>query len=246
MKKFITFFKIEGKISLRSLDGWIFGILMPMGIMLLIGSLSGDMMAMDTNYTFIQGSFAALLTVGICATAFMGIPLTIADFRDKKILKHYCVTPVSPKFILFVQFCICALISILSALCVSIVSVIVFDYQMQGNLLFFIGAYFLVLFSMYGIGLMIASVCKTLKIANLVTSLVYFPMVFISGATIPYELFPEMLQKVADVLPLTHGIKLLKNVSLGIYSDQMWTSIILLVVFAIVGSIISVVSFKWE
>lgn len=35
---------------------------------------------------------------------------------------------------------------------------------------------------------------------NAATTIVYFPMLFLSGATIPYELFPTGLQKVADVL----------------------------------------------
>ncbi|MFR6489515.1 MAG: ABC transporter permease, partial [Clostridium sp.] len=88
--------------------------------------------------------------------------------------------------------------------------------------------------------------CKTVKIANVVTTFVYFPMLFLSGATIPFELFPEAVQRVCNILPLTHGIKLLKAVSLDMWSQEIWISVILLIVFAVVGSIISVVSFKWE
>ena len=57
---------------------------------------------------------------------------------------------------------------------------------MQGNIWAFIGAYFLVLFSMFSLGMVIASLCKTVKIANVVTTFVYFPMLFLSGATIPF------------------------------------------------------------
>ncbi len=41
-------------------------------------------------------------------------------------------------------------------------------------------------------------------------------MLIFSGATPPYEVMPAALQKVADVLPLTQGIKLLKATSLGL------------------------------
>ena len=60
------------------------------------------------------------------------------------------------------------------------------------------------------------------------------------------ELFPSFLQNIANILPLTHGIKLLKDISMGVSSEHMFFSIGILVAFTIVGCVISVVSFKWE
>lgn len=246
MRKVLTLLKIEGKLALRCPDGIIFGVGMPAGILFLIAVIGGNNNAFGSDYTFLQSGFASLLTVGICATAFMGIPLALADYRDKKILKHFFVTPVSPMLMLGVQVMIGMLTSIISASIIAILSIVCFNYQMSGNFIYFIGAYFLVMFSMYSIGMLIASVCKTTRIANLVTTFVYFPMIFLSGATIPYEMFPKTLQKVANVLPLTHGIKLLKQVSLGINGDQFIFSILLLLIFTIVGVVLSIVLFKWD
>ena len=117
---------------------------------------------------------------------------------------------------------------------------------MEGNILYFVSAYFLVLVSMYSLGMIIASVCPNMKIANVVCTFVYFPMLFLSGATIPFEIFPNMLQKVANILPLTHGVQLLKNISLGIYNQDMIFSIIFLLVMAIIGCIISLKTFRFE
>ena len=79
-----------------------------------------------------------------------------------------------------------------------------------------------------------------------VTSLVYFPMLFLSGATIPFELFPSGLQKVASVLPLTQGIKLMKAASMGTQVESVMGIIILLVVITIVCTFISIKTFRWE
>lgn len=246
MKTFLTFMKIEGKLALRSLDGIIFGVAMPVGVLLMISVVGGDQFAGGSDYTFLQSAFPSLLTVGICATAFMGLPLTLADYRDKKILQHFFVTPISPMMILLVQVAVAMLISLLSASIVTAVAVFGLDYQMDGNIMLFIGGYFLVMFAMFSIGMVVASICRTVKQANLVTSLVYFPMLFLSGATIPFELFPVTIQKVANVLPLTHGIKLLKDISLQVSIDQSWLSIVILLVFTVVGCIASVVLFKWD
>ena len=246
MKRFLTFLKVEGKLSLRSPDGSIFGIGMPVGVLLLIAVVAGSQSAGGADYSFLQSAFASLLTVGICATAFMGLPLTIADYRDKKILKHFFATPIRPFMILSVQVVIGMLTSFFSAALVTVLAVFGFGYRMEGDPFLFIGAFLLVMLSMYSIGMILASLCKTVKIANVVTTFVYFPMLFLSGATIPFELFPDTVQKVCNVLPLTHGIKLLKAVSLNMWSQEIWISVALLIVFAVVGCILSVVSFKWD
>ena len=246
MKRFLTFLKVEGKLSLRSPDGIIFGIGMPVGVLLLIAVVAGSQSAGGADYSFLQSAFASLLTVGICATAFMGLPLTIADYRDKKILKHFFATPIRPFMILSVQVVIGMLTSFFSAALVTVLAVFGFGYRMEGDPFLFIGAFLLVMLSMYSIGMILASLCKTVKIANVVTTFVYFPMLFLSGATIPFELFPDTVQKVCNVLPLTHGIKLLKAVSLNMWSQEIWISVALLIVFAVVCCILSVVSIKWD
>ena len=237
MKRFLTFLKVEGKLSLRCPDGIIFGIGMPVGVLLLIAVVAGSQSAGGADYSFLQSAFASLLTVGICATAFMGLPLTIADYRDKKILKHFFATPIRPFMILSVQVVIGMLTSFFSAALVSLLAIFGFGYRMEGNPILFIGAFLLVMLSMYSIGMILASLCKTVKIANVVTTFVYFPMLFLSGATIPFELFPDTVQKVCNVLPLTHGIKLLKAVSLNMWSQEIWISVALLIAFAVVGCI---------
>ena len=245
MKRFFKLYMIEQKLALRSGDMLLFGLAMPVGIMVLITMIAGSKMARD-GYTYLESSFASLIAVGICAAAFMGIPLTIADYRDKKILKHFFTTPCSPVWILGSDVLCGAVTAALSAVSVSLVSVIFLGYEMRGNIWAFMGAWILTLVSMFSIGLLMASLCRTIKSVNMVTSLVYFPMLFLSGATIPYELFPTGLQKVADILPLTQGIKLMKAVSMGREMDSVWKIVILLVAITLVCSVISVKTFRWE
>lgn len=246
MRKFLKLYSIEQKLAFRSADMIIFGIAMPVGILALISIVAGGKMAGDTGYTFLDSAFASLIAVGICACAFMGIPLTIADYRDKKILKHFFVTPCSPVWMLGANVLCGAVMAILSAVAVTLVSVVVFGYRMKGSVLLFIIMWFLTLISMLSIGLLMASLCRTVKAANAVTSLVYFPMLFLSGATIPFELFPEGLQKVAAVLPLTQGINLMKEASMGMQTGGAVWRIVLLIGITLVCTAISIKTFCWE
>lgn len=218
---------------------------MPVGILILISVIAGNKMAGD-GYTYLESSFASLIAVGICASAFMGIPLTVADYRDKKILKRFFTTPCSPAWILGSDVLCCSVNAVLSAAAVSLTAVVFFGYHMRGNVLLFAGTWLLTMMSMFGIGLLMASLCRTVKSANVVTSLVYFPMLFLSGATVPYEIFPEGLQKAAAVLPLTQGIKMMKAVSLDMQMDSVWKPAVLLAAITLICCLISVKTFRWE
>ncbi len=246
MTKVIRLAKIEGRLAIRSIDGILFGIAMPLGVLLLTTMIAGNNQAGNASDTFLDSSFSALLVVGICATAFMGIPLTICDYRDKKILKHFFVTPASPVHLIAAQMVVAAITSIISAILIIFVSIVFLDYHMQGNWGILIASYFLVMSAMYSLGLLIASLCKNIKIANLVCSAVYFPMLFLSGAVIPFELFPDGIQKVATFLPLTQGIKLLKSVSLGQSVGNPQFIVILLLCITILGFGLAAKFFRWE
>lgn len=246
MKRFLKLYSVEQKLGFRSADSMIFGVAMPVGVLMLIAIVAGGKAAGDSGYTFLESAFASLIAVGICASAFMGIPLTIADYRDKKILKHFFATPCSPIWILGADVLCCTVNAILSAVAVTIVAVFAFDYRMAGNILLFLGAWVLTLVSMFSIGLLMASFCRTVKATNVITSAVYFPMLFLSGATIPFELFPEGIQKVASVLPLTQGIKLMKEASLGVQTEDVIWRIVLLLGITVVCTAISVKTFRWE
>lgn len=246
MKRFYTLLKIEGMFALRCPDSLIFGVLMPIGILFLLNFIAGEQSVSNQGVIFLQGALPSLITVGICATAFMGIPITFADYRDKKILKHYFVTPASPRLLLLVQAVIASLTAIFSACMITICSILFFDYHMEGNLLLFLIGYLLVLISMYGIGMIIAGISPSVKVTNVISSIVYFPMLFLSGATIPYELFPGFLQNIADVLPLTQGVKLLKNLSMGALDQQtLWSSLILIIIAGLSYGI-AIKVFRWE
>jgi len=93
---------------------------------------------------------------------------------------------------------------------------------------------------------MVGGLAPDTKTAKGGASILYFPMLIFSGATLPYEVMPSALQKVADILPLTHGIKLLKASSLGLSIELVWMPIVIMLAFMIVCGGIAIRFFKWE
>ena len=246
MKRFLKLYGIEQKLLFRSGDVFLFNLCMPVMALFLITLIAGDKPAGDSGMTYLQSAFASLTAVGICCSAFMSIPIIMVDYRDKKILKHFYCSPCSPAVLLGADTLCCAVMAGLSALLVAGFAAVCFGYRMQGDVPLFFAAWFLTLVSMFSIGLLIAALCRTVKTMNVVTSLVYFPMLFLSGAMIPYELFPKGLRAVADVMPLTQGIKLMKAASTGVGLSEMGYAVILLFVITVLCGVISMKAFRWE
>ena len=115
MNKFFTMLKTELKLSFRGMDMVIFALCMPVVVAVILGVIYGAKTAApEVKYTFLEQSFGALSTIAICAGGVMGLPLLISDYRQKKILKRYKVTPTSPAFLLTVWVTIYAIYSLLS------------------------------------------------------------------------------------------------------------------------------------
>lgn len=247
MKAFRTLFLTEMKLSLRGMDMLIFAIAMPIITIVVLGFIFGSKPAFDgASYTFLEQSFGAVSAIAICAGGVMGLPLVISDYREKKILKRYKVTPSSPALVLVVQVAIYAAYAVVSMLLVWLVAAAFFGLRMGYTFPAFLGAFFLVMLSMFSIGMLVGGVSKNSKMAGILASVLYFPMLIFSGTTIPYEVLPAPLQIFADLMPLTQGIKLLKASSLGLPTENVWLSVLVMLVLAILCIVLSLRFFKWE
>ncbi len=247
MNKFFTMLKTELKLSVRGMDMVIFALCMPVVVVVILGIIYGDKPAdPGASYSFLQQSFGALSTIAICVGGVMGLPLVISDYRQKKILKRFKVTPTSPVLLLAVQAAVYAIYSLLSLGLITLVLSLFFGFEFTGSWGLFFGAYVLVMLSMFSIGMMVGGISPNVKIASVAASLLYFPMLIFSGATLPYEVMPRVMQRVADFMPLTQGIKLLKAAALGLAGESVWLPIVVMCAFLVVCVGISIRFFKWE
>ncbi len=238
MNAFCTILKTETKLAIRDGNMVIFGIAFPAGIMLLTGTISSP--------EAVRLGFAGIASIGICAAGLMGIPLTFATYRYEKILKRFKVTPVSP-FMLFLAVSVLqTCFAVVSGLIVYLIARVVFGMEITGSPIRCVMTFAFVLFSVFSLGYLIAGIVPDVKSANLACTILYFPMLFLSGATVPYEIMPKGLQLFSDIFPLTQGIKLIKGAVLGLDLSQDLSRIIVLSVIAVISYALSLRFFRWE
>ena len=247
MRTFGKMLKIEGKLSIRDMNMVIFAIVMPIIVLVIQGIIYGNKPAFEgAEYSFLEQSFGALSSIAICAGGLMGLPLVIAEYRERKILKRFQVTPISPGMILAVHLCIYTLYAFASVVTLWLVAKIFWNFHIRGSIILFLVGWVFVLLSIFSIGMLVGGIAKNSKAASVIASILYFPMLVFSGATLPYEVMPDTMQKVVAIFPMTQGIKILKAEILGQPLQNITMSVILLTVMAVVCIGTSIKYFQWE
>lgn len=241
------FLKFEFKMFRRNFITTFFLLLFPTMMLLIFGSIYGN----EPNE--IYGGFGsvdmfvpAYSGIVIAVTGLMNIPLTISEYREKNIFKRYRATPAKPSYVIFSQLIINALMTILGMCIVIIVAKAVYDIQISENLAQCALIFVLSMLSIFSIGFFIGGIAPNMKASTSIAYLVFFPMLFLSGATIPFEILPSSIQKIAKFLPLTHTVALMKSVWNGGQLQDHLGSILVLLVFAAIFTILTRLSFKWE
>ena len=247
MKSFVTLFKNELKLNIRNMNMVIFAVIMPLVVLIILGIIYGTKPAADgAEYTFLEQSFGALCTISICAGGLMGLPLVVAEYRERKILKRFQVTPVSPLKLLFVEFSIYVVYCIVSMITLIPAAMLIWNVRIKGSLIAFLGSWLLTMISTLSIGMMVGGVAKNSKSASVIACILYFPMLIFSGTTLPFEIMPPVMQRIVSVFPLTQGIELMKSAFLGLTIDNVWVPIAIMSAVTVVCTGIAVKFFKWE
>ncbi|GAK12103.1 ABC transporter permease [Geomicrobium sp. JCM 19039] len=237
MKTLRLLYMAEVKLSVREMSSVIFGILLPVGLMGLMGMFA------DTQLELIR-AFAAIATIGLVSTGIMSLPLSLSSYREKKVLKRYKVTPISPTHLLAAHVLHCFSLSTLSMVLVFLVAWLGFGLEIVGSLWLFLGGYVFVMIAIHSIGMLVASVSPREKTTGAISSALFFPMFLLSGATIPLTILPEFMQTLAQIFPLTHGITILTDIA----TINEFNTVSFLILFVLTGIclMISVKTFKWE
>lgn len=247
MRSFATLFKNELKLNIRNMNMVIFAVIMPLVVLIILGIIYGTKPAAEgAEYTFLEQSFGALCTISICAGGLMGLPLVVAEYRERKILKRFQVTPVSPLKLLLVEFSIYVVYCIVSMLTLFPAAMLIWNVRIKGSLSAFLGSWLLTMVSTLSIGMMVGGVAKDSKSASVIACILYFPMLIFSGATLPFEVMPTVMQKVVSVFPLTRGIELMKSAFLGLPIENAWVPVAVMAAVTVICTGISVKFFKWE
>lgn len=84
------------------------------------------------------------------------------------------------------------------------------------------------------------------KVAGALASALYFPMILLSGVSVPFEVFPAPVQAVAQVLPMTQGVALLKGAVAGMPWSHSAVPAGILLGVAVTAYGMAISRFRWD
>ena len=139
MKRFLTLLKNEMRLNVRDMNMVIFAVIMPLVILIVLGIIYGTKPAFEgAPYSFLEQSFGAACAVSMCAGGLMGLPLAVSDCRERKVLKRFRVTPVSPALILGVELAMYMVYCLVSLVSLAAVAFLCWKVRLHGSLAAFL------------------------------------------------------------------------------------------------------------
>jgi ABC-2 type transport system permease protein len=166
------------------------------------------------NINFISYFVPSMLGLSVMQVGiFAAIPL-VAD-REKLILKRLAATPLKRWQLVGSNVLMRLLIALVQSVIIVAVGVLFFGVVITGPWALTVIFVSLGAVAFLALGYVIASFAKTEDSANGMTSVVQFPMMFLSGTFFPIEAMPPPLQAVARLIPLTYLSDALRQVMVG-------------------------------
>ena len=170
----------------------------------------------------------------------------MAAYREKGILKRFRAAPVTPFTILAGQLVAIFVITLAGVILLLIAGVLFYDLKFFGNVFEFVFVFLLSSASIAALGFIPASLAPTARSGAVIANILYFPMIFLSGAALPWFMLPDFLKDISLAFPLTHAIKLMQGVWLGGHFWDYPVHLMVLTGFILAGLFVSVKYFKWE
>jgi ABC-2 type transport system permease protein len=182
-----------------------------------------------------------VVTVGL-----IGIPIQTAAHRELGILRRYRATPMRPLTYLVADVAVYYLMTVIGVALLVIVGALAFNVRFEGDPVTLLAGFSLCSLSFFALGYVLAGVAPSARVAQTAGMILAYPMMFLSGASIPLEVLPTGLRQIADFIPLTHVVRLMRGVWAGDSWGSMGLEIAILVVMLAVGAAVAARVFRWE
>jgi imidazolonepropionase-like amidohydrolase/ABC-type multidrug transport system permease subunit len=188
-----------------------------------------------------------VISIGVLGSGFFGAGIRAVQDRETNVLRRFKVAPISAAPML-----VASLITGLFNFLPSVVMMVLLSHFIYGmelperwpSLLIFVA---LGALAFRSIGLIVASVVNSMAESQIVIQLLYFPMLFLSGTTIPISVMPNWVQVIAQFIPATYlmtGMQSILGRKENLAQNAAAAGALLLT--TVLATFIGVKLFRWE
>ena len=238
---------INIKLYLREPISTFFTLAFPPLLILLFGTMYGNEPSpLFGGYGTMDITMPAYSALVLGTVGLLSVPITACGYREQGILRRYRATPLRPLTYIIADVLTNLMITLIGMVVLVAVGWLLYRVQFEGHVLSVLMGVILGGLSMFAVGYLIASIVPGARTAQVVGMVIFYPMMFLSGASVPLEVMPETVRRISDFLPLTYVVSLLRGLWFGNGWGEHLTEAIVLGGVLVVCAGLAARFFRWE
>ena len=201
--------RTETAVWLRDAGAVFFGLAFPTVVLLGVGFVVPGMRDVITDAPPPWGGLTpvalyvpVVLAAAIATSALTVMPVTLATFREKGVLRRLATTPMRPQALIVSHLGINLGSTLVASLLAVVVGALVFDAVAPRQLGVVLLAFVLAVAAMFALGTLVAARAARGTTASAIGMTIYFPSLMLAGLWTPGPVMPDVLREVGRLTPL--------------------------------------------
>ena len=238
---------VQTRLYLREPIGVFFTLLLAPLLLIMMGFIFGnDPVPMFGGRGQLDVNVPAYAAIVIGVIGLVTVPIETSGRREAGVLRRFRATPLRPLTYMAGDVLVYFAMTALGILLLFLLGRIVYQVQFYGSLLALMAGICLSAAAFLALGYVLASLAPNARVATVVGNVLFFPMMILSGTTLPLEMMPETVYNVSRFIPLTHVVTLLRGLWFGESFSEHLIEVAVLGGVLVGGTIIAAWMFRWE
>jgi ABC-2 type transport system permease protein len=237
----------EWKLFIREPVNLVFTLILPAMILITMGEVFGRSQDSSDFYRGVNAMdyyLPAYIGIVMAAIGLVSIPVHIAGYRERGILRRLRSSSLSMKSLIVSQLVVSVIITLLCVIVLIVLAVVIYRIQMPHSLGLVIAGSAIAMLSFVALGLFLGLVLPNSRTAQGVGMPLWFFMFMLSGSGPPRDVMTSVMQNAGRLTPTWHSTSLIQDAWLG-YGWNTPASLALLG-FLVVCAVISYMIFRRE
>jgi len=211
---------VEMKLFSREPITVIFSLAFPLVMLLVLAGVFGNEVDPEfRNAIPVDYYVPGYLAIVIASIGLIGLPVHLAAYRERGILRRFRASSVSPWSLFAAQVTVSFVIAAVGSVLLVVGAVVIYDAQLPESPARLLLAFVISTLSFVSLGFLIGTLLANARAAQAVGLLLFFPMWLLSGAGPPRGVMGGAMRAISDVLPLTYVVTALQDAWLGLGSS---------------------------
>ncbi len=186
-----------------------------------------------------------LIGVILTMTMVMFTAMAIVRERERGNLELLITTPVSSGELMVGKVLPYIVVGLVQVSVVLLLGALLFQVPIRGGLAGVYGASMLLIVANLSLGLLVSTLARTQFQAMQMAFFLFLPSILLSGFMFPFDGMPKLAQWIAELLPLTHFMRLIRGVVLrGAELMELWPDVLALVAFTVAMMALAILRFR--